>query len=363
MKIESDIDPIHANILVVDDVPANLTLLTGMLKEKGHRVRPVPSGKLALKAIEHEPPDLILLDITMPEMDGFEVCRSLKQDMRFRNIPIIFISALSETLDKVKAFGSGGVDYVTKPFQFEEVEARVETHLKLCRYQAHLKELADQLKQANEIISMYVADQLAQKIREGRYDDVTTPSRRRLTMIFSDIAGFSDTADELEPEDLSMLLNEYLAEMTTIAEKYGATIDKFVGDAVICFFGAPTATDDRDQAYRAVRMALEMNERVTELDVSWRKFGSNKPLRIRIGVNTGVANVGSFGSKRHMDYTAIGRQVNLAARLEAICEPGNVLISHTTYELVSDKISCTPKGEIQVKGIRHPVRVYSPNPC
>ena len=343
------------NILIVDDVPANLSLLTGMLKEKGHRVRPVPSGKLALKAVEHEPPDLILLDINMPEMDGFEVCPRLKQDMRFRDIPIIFISALTETLDKVNAFRSGGVDYVTKPFQFEEVEARVETHLKLCRYQA-------QLSQANEIISRYVDDQLVQKIREGQHDDAAVPRRHRLTMVFSDIVGFSDTADELEPEDLSMLLNEYLTEMTIIAEKYGATIDKFVGDAVICFFGAPTTTDDRDHAYRAVRMALEMSNRVAELDVSWRKFGANRPLRLRIGVNTGVAHVGSFGSNRLMDYTAIGRQVNLTARLETNCEPGDVLISHTTYELVSDKIPCVPKGEIQVKGIHHPVRVYSPNP-
>ncbi len=361
MKNESDTDPIHANILVVDDVPANLTLLTGMLKEKGHRVRPVPSGKLALKAIEHEPPDLILLDITMPEMDGFEVCCRLKQDTRFRDIPVIFISALSETLDKVKAFGSGGVDYVTKPFQFEEVEARVETHLKLRLYQVQLEKLADQLKKANEIISRYVADQFAQKIREGRHDDVAAPRRRRLTMVFTDIVGFSDIADELEPEDLSMLLNEYLAEMTTITEKYGATIDKFVGDAVICFFGAPTATDDRDQAHRAVSMALEMNERVAELDMFWRKFGANIRLRIRIGVNTGIAYVGSFGSKRRMDYTAIGKQVNLAARLEASCEPGNVLMSHTTYELVSDSIPCVPRGEIHVKGIHHTVRVYSPN--
>jgi adenylate cyclase len=362
MKNLSDPDPIYGNILVVDDVPANLTLLTGMLKEKGHRVRPVPSGKLALKAVEHELPDLILLDITMPEMDGFEVCHKLKENIIFRDIPIIFISALTETQDKVKAFVNGGVDYITKPFHFEEVEARVEIQLKLRRYQAHLKELNDQLKQANEIISRYVADQLAQKIREGRHDDTAMPKRRRLTMVFSDIVGFSDAADELEPEDLSMLLNEYLAEMTKIAEKYGATIDKFVGDAVICFFGAPTATDDRDQAYRGVQMALEMNKRVADLDISWRKFGANRPLRLRIGVNTGVANVGSFGSKRHMDYTAIGRQMNLAARLEAICEPGNVLISQTTYELVSDKIPCTPKGEIQVKGIHYPVRVYSPNP-
>jgi adenylate cyclase len=354
MKSANKTDQPQGNILVVDDVPANLTLLTSMLKEKGYRVRPVPSGRLALKAVEHEMPDLILLDINMPEMDGFEVCSKLKREIKFRDIPIIFISAMTETQEKVKAFRSGGVDYVTKPFQFEEVEARVETHLKLRRYQA-------QLSEANEIIGRYVADQLAQKIREGQHEDAAVPKRRRLTVVFSDIVGFSDTADELEPEDLSTLLNEYLAEMTTIAEKYGATIDKFVGDAVICFFGAPTATDDRDQAYRAVRMALEMNERVAELDASWRKFGANRPLRLRIGVNTGVASVGSFGSQRRMDYTVIGRQVNLASRLESRCEPGNVLISQTTYELISDKISCIPKGEIHVKGIHHPVRIYSPN--
>ncbi len=230
------------------------------------------------------------------------------------------------------------------------------------RHQERIVVMADQLSQANDIISRYVAEQLAQKVREGQHDEAAVPSRRRLTMVFSDIVGFSDTADELEPEDLSLLLNEYLAEMTMIAEKYGATIDKFVGDAVICFFGAPTATDDHDQAHRAVRMAMEMNKRVAELDVSWRKFGASRPLRIRIGVNTGVANVGSFGSQRRMDYTAIGRQVNLAARLETSCEPGNVLISHSTYALVSDEIPCEPKGEILVKGIHQPVKVYSPTP-
>ena len=163
----SNTDPIHGNILVVDDVPANLTLLTGMLKEKGHRVRPVPSGKLALKAVEHEPPDLILLDINMPEMDGFEVCRRLKQDRRFRDIPIIFISALTETLDKVKAFGIGGIDYVTKPFQFEEVEARVETHLKLHRYQAHLEDLVEE--QVKEISDSQISTIFAlSKLSESR---------------------------------------------------------------------------------------------------------------------------------------------------------------------------------------------------
>jgi putative two-component system response regulator len=143
---------ICGNILVVDDVPANLTLLSGMLREKGHRVRPVPSGKLALKAIKNEPPELILLDISMPEMDGFEVCSILKKDVRFRDIPIIFISALGEMLDKIKAFSIGGVDYVTKPFQVAEVEARVETHLKLRRYQAGLEALVkEQVKEISDL--------------------------------------------------------------------------------------------------------------------------------------------------------------------------------------------------------------------
>ncbi len=158
-------EPYNADILVVDDVPANLTLLAGMLKEKGYRVRPVPSGKLALKAVEREPPDLILLDITMPEMDGFEVCRRLKEDVRFRDIPVIFISALTETLDKVKAFGTGGVDYVTKPFQFEEVAARVETHLKLRRYQAHLEDLVqEQVKEicASQVSTIFALSKLAE---------------------------------------------------------------------------------------------------------------------------------------------------------------------------------------------------------
>jgi putative two-component system response regulator len=130
-----------ADILVVDDTVANLTLLTNMLKDKGYRIRPVTSGRLALKQVESEPPDLILLDITMPGMNGYEVCEKLKSDSRYHDIPIIFISALSETLDKVKAFSCGGVDYITKPFQFEEVEARLETHLKLRNYQISLEEM------------------------------------------------------------------------------------------------------------------------------------------------------------------------------------------------------------------------------
>jgi len=186
-------DKTFGNILIVDDVPANLTLLSNMFKEKGYRVRPVPSGKLAFKALEHEAPDLILLDITMPDMNGFEVCRILKEDSRFRDIPIIFISALTETLDKIEAFKSGGVDYVTKPFQFEEVEARVETHLKLRRYQTHLEELvAEQVKDISDSqISTIFA---LSKLSESR--DTDTGKHLERVQIFTRILANKLSQDE-----------------------------------------------------------------------------------------------------------------------------------------------------------------------
>src|SRR3989339_730306 len=157
-QITPEVQQKSPDILVVDDTPANLQLLTGMLKERGYRVRPVPSGKLAIQAARSQTPDLILLDVNMPEMNGYEVCEQFKADAALREIPVLFISALGETMDKMKAFAVGGVDYVTKPFQFEEVDARVQTHLKLRRLQIEqerqnrqLRESYDQLKKLEEL--------------------------------------------------------------------------------------------------------------------------------------------------------------------------------------------------------------------
>jgi adenylate cyclase len=216
----------------------------------------------------------------------------------------------------------------------------------------------EKLAQANQIISRYVASQLVAGIRAGRYDSLARQERRRLTLFFSDIEGFAATADLTEPEDLAAVLNEYLAEMTEIGHRYGATIDKFVGDAIMIFFGAPDATDDRDHALRAVRMALEMQQQMTVLQDRWRRQGFERPFRIRIGINTGQASIGNFGSSERMDYTAIGRQVNLAARLQAHCEPGSVLVSRSTWVLIQDDVRCTEKGTIEVKGFHQPIAVY-----
>jgi class 3 adenylate cyclase len=223
---------------------------------------------------------------------------------------------------------------------------------------AKLEQTSGQLARANEVISRYVATQIAQQILAGNHAFLDRHERRRLTLFFSDIKDFAEIADHVEPEEFSEVLNEYLAEMALIAERHGGTIDKFVGDAVMILFGAPTATHERDHAMRAVVMALEMQRRIGELCDKWARDGFDRRFVVRMGINTGHATIGSFGSRVRLDYTAIGRQVNLAARLQAVCPPGRVLLSHATWVLVRDAIACEPKGEIQVKGFADPVKVY-----
>jgi class 3 adenylate cyclase len=217
----------------------------------------------------------------------------------------------------------------------------------------------EKLARAAELISRYVAAQVAEQILAGNYHQVDRHDRRKLTLVFADVKDFTAISDRLEPEDLSRILNRYLGEMVAIAERHGGTIDKFIGDAILVFFGAPTATHDRDHALRAVRMAIEMQRRIAALRGEWRAFGLADDFEVRVGVNTGIATVGNFGAKGRMDYTAIGRQVNLAARLQVQCAPGSILMSHATWMLVHDEIDCRAQGEVHVKGIEQAVRVYA----
>ena len=214
------------------------------------------------------------------------------------------------------------------------------------------------LHAAQKLIRRYVPSQLADEIIKGEHSEVFRPERTKLTIFFSDVEGFTDSSDSLDPEDLSAVLNEYLSEMSAIAERHGATINQFVGDGIMIFFGAPQATTDHDHAMRAVRMALEMQRRMLELKDVWVQRGIRKPFRARIGINTGHASVGDFGSPGRKTYSAIGVQTNIAARIQAHCEPGGVLISDSTWALVREDITCIDKGELQMKGVHYPVRVY-----
>lgn len=214
------------------------------------------------------------------------------------------------------------------------------------------------LLRAQALIRRYVPSQVADAVLSGREAAADGHERRKLTIFFSDLVGFTDIAEELEPEDLSKVLNEYFSAMTTIAQKHGGTVDELIGDSILIFFGAPHATDDRDHALRAVRMASEMQQAVQELNEKWRRAGITEALRARMGINTGVVTVGNFGSPERMKYAVLGKHVNLAARLQSHCEPGKVLIGHATWLLVQDQVPCRPLGELQLKGIAKPVGAY-----
>jgi adenylate cyclase len=214
------------------------------------------------------------------------------------------------------------------------------------------------LRDAQTLIRRYVPSQVADAIIAGRAGSTARHERRKLTIFFSDLLGFTDISEELEPEDLSRVLNEYFSEMTGIAQKHGGTVDELSGDAILILFGAPQATSDKDHALRAVRMASEMQQTMAGLNDRWSKAGITETLQVRMGINTGVVTIGDFGSKDRMKYAALGKHVNLAARIQTHCEPGKVLISHATWLLVNDQVQGTPKGEREFKGINKPVPIY-----
>jgi PAS domain S-box-containing protein len=208
-------------------------------------------------------------------------------------------------------------------------------------------------------LAKYLAPQVYDSIFTGQQDVKIVSKRKKLTVCFSDIVGFTEITDKMESEDLTQLLNHYLTEMSKIALQYGATIDKYVGDAIVMFFGDPTTLGVKQDALACVQMAIAMQQRVGELAEEWRNIGIETPLRCRIGIHTGYCTVGNFGSEDRMDYTMIGGTVNLASRLEQEAPPGGVLISFETYAHVKDDVRCEERGHVQVKGISQPVATYA----
>jgi class 3 adenylate cyclase len=207
-------------------------------------------------------------------------------------------------------------------------------------------------------LAKYLSPQVWESIFTGRKSVRLETQRKKLTVFFSDIKGFTELSEELEAEALTDLLNNYLNEMSKIALKYGGTIDKFVGDSIMVFFGDPTTEGAKNDAVAAVSMAIAMRKHMKVLRQQWRAQGITKPLEIRMGINTGYCTVGNFGADTRMDYTIIGREVNLASRLESASDAGEILISHETYSLVKDVIMCRDKGQITVKGFSRPVQIY-----
>lgn len=230
--------------------------------------------------------------------------------------------------------------------------------MRLAQVQSDIKREQEKAARLARNLAKYLSPQVWESIFSGKKTVRLETQRKKLTVFFSDIKGFTELSEELEAEALTDLLNSYLNEMSKICLKYGGTIDKFIGDCVMVFFGDPTSQGAKKDAMAAVSMAIAMRKHMKVLRQQWRAQGITKPLEIRMGLNTGYCTVGNFGADTRMDYTIIGRDVNLASRLESAAESGEILISHETYSLVKDLIMCRDKGQISVKGFTRPVQIY-----
>jgi class 3 adenylate cyclase len=338
-------------LLVVDDTPDNLFLMNALLEDE-YDVTTADSGAAALEAVRNDPPALILLDIMMPGMDGYEVLRRLRKNDVTVAIPVIFLTALTTPEEEQLGLDLGAVDYITKPISPPIVLARVHAHLERSTNARRLQSLSEKL-------GRYLAPQVYQSLFDGSRDAEIQTQRKKLTVFFSDIKDFTASTAKWQPEEIKFLLNSYFSEMSKIAYEHGGTLDKFIGDAMVVFFGDPETRGVKDDALQCVKMAIAMQRRLAELQVIWREMGSDKAFHVRMGINTGYCDVGNFGSDLRMDYTIIGSEVNLAARLEQSADSGGILISNETYALVKDEIEAVEREPLVVKGFHDPVKAYA----
>ena len=341
-----------ARVLVVDDTEDNLLLMTAVLEDI-YQPLLASSGNQALAIImSPNPPDLILLDIMMPEMDGYEVLRRIRQHPPTAAIPVIFLTALSTIEEEQLGLDLGAVDYITKPISPPLLLARVQSHLERSSNALRLQALSEKL-------ARYLAPQVYQSLFDGSQQAEIHTERKKLTVFFSDIKDFTASTAKWQPEDITRLLNSYFSEMSRIAAEYGGTVDKFIGDAMVIFFGDPQSRGVREDALQCVKMAMAMQRGMADLQMLWHDLGTSKSFRIRIGINTGFCDVGNFGSDLRMDYTIIGPEVNLAARLEQAAQPGGILISGETYALVGDEIEADQSISIDAKGFSEPITAHA----
>ena len=239
--------------------------------------------------------------------------------------------------------------------QKKKLESRA---TKLKKLNEEVKTKNEQLQSLSNKLAKYLSHQVYRNIFEGKADVRIESYRKKLTIFFSDIQGFTELTDRVESEVLTGALNKYLNEMSKIAQDYGGTIDKFIGDAIMIFFGDPESQGEKEDAQACVKMAIEMRKKIVEMRREWDVLGVSEPLRVRMGINTGFCTVGNFGSEDRLDYTIVGGSVNLASRLESAAESDEILISQDTYSLIKDVIACEPRNEISVKGISYPIMTY-----
>ncbi len=352
-------------LLVVDDTPVNLKLLADLLGAKGYRVVTAAAGPEALETVEKERPDLVLLDVMMPGMSGYEVCKKLRGNPATAMLPVVMVTALDPAQERVKGIEAGADDFLTKPINQQELLARVRSLLRI-------KALHDELTEWNKLLEQRVAEQVAQLERlsrlkrffspqlaemivSGDAEDPLKSHRREVTVVFLDLRGFTSFAETSEPEEVMGVLREYHAEMGRLILEHDGTLERFTGDGMMIFFNDPVPVPDAPA--RAIRMAVAMRERVDELLVRWKKRGYD--LDFGIGIAQGYATIGAIGFEGRMDYGAIGTVTNMAARLCGEAKPRQILVSQRVLGAVEDLVDAEELGGLTLKGFSKPVPAFN----
>ncbi|MGZ8395690.1 MAG: adenylate/guanylate cyclase domain-containing protein [Rhodoplanes sp.] len=368
-----------ARILAVDDAPENLEILRTRLQAHGYEVITGANGEEGLARARDSEPDLVLLDIMMPKLDGISVLKRLKEDAALRFVPVVLVTAKSDMRDVVAGLEAGADDYLTKPFDQSALIARVRSLLRIkglhdvvLTQAVKLEEQAAELAANNRSLEQRVSAQVAEIERIGRLrrflppqiaellsstteaDAVLHSHRREITVVCCDLRGFTAFTETSEPEDVMALLREYHQAVGELIFKYEGTLERFAGDGVMVIFNDPLPC--HDHAERGVRLALDMRAAVARLGEQWKKRGNE--IGFGVAVALGYATLGQIGFDQRLEYTAIGSVVSLAHRLCAAAESGQALISQRVLAAIEPLCEVTPIGELVLKGFQRPVPAY-----
>jgi len=357
-------------ILAVDDLPQNLRLLDAILSPRGYRVLTATSGEKALALLPDSGADLVLLDILMPGMDGYEVCRRIRSTPGAEFLPVVMITASGDQ-EKIRAIEAGADDFVSKPLNQGELLARVASLARVKRYQDTIRRQSVELARWNAELEGRVAAQVAELQRVNRLRRFLSPQlvdlvidsgdegflsshRREIVVVFCDLRGFTPFAESSEPEEVMEVLAEYHRALGELIYRFEGTLERFTGDGLMVFFNDPLPVDDA--AERAVAMAVAMRDRVTELAAAWHRRGHD--LGFGIGIAQGFATLGRIGFEGRFDYAAIGSVTNLAARLCAAAASWQVLVAQRVFSAAEGLAIGEPVGELDLRGFSKPIRAF-----
>jgi class 3 adenylate cyclase len=330
-------------ILAVDDTPQNLRLLEALLAKDGYSVVTAGSGDEALRVIAEQHPDLLLVDIVMPGMDGYELTRRIRANDDTKFLPVVLMTASGDQ-DKTRALESGADDFIPKPVAQHELSVRVRSLLRIKRYH-------DTVERQKQQLSRFLSPQIAELVSSPEGEALLAGHRREITVVFADLRGFTAFSETAEPEEALSLLRSYQSAMGEEVMRHGGTLEHFAGDGLMVWFNDPAPMEGHQ--LKAVQMAIAMRARFDALATVWRKKGYE--LGFGVGIATGFATLGRIGFEGRFDYGAVGMVVILASRLSSAAAAGQILVSQRVYGAIEDQLDATPVTELTLKGVSRPI--------